>query len=387
MNSYQTNVIVVGAGIAGLTSAIGLIAEGIDVILLEKRARSASAGTAVVLWPNGVKILQSLGMSDGLAAIGSPLLNVEVKSIEGASLGVTDVMAFSNDAKAPVYVVDRNQLKELLLSKLPGSSIHFSFSIEQVHSTPNNIKVISSVGDDLSAEILIGADGINSVIRSQYFNKTPPRRLGVYDWMGITAAIPGISRQGTGLEFLGRGIRAGFMPLRDRHVYFRFTCALNSPPPKTESYVSFLKQIFSDGDKVIQWYLQQIQDSDITFVEESDIDPLSDWVNGRVCLVGDAAHAMTPALGQGANQSLEDAYVLSKTLAAPDASASELLRNYCFFRNERANDILIRSREKTKLFTRSRSALLDEWYDDMKNLSSKSAMKSLFDLVTNGPLR
>lgn len=387
MNHYQTNVIVVGAGIAGLTSAIGLIADGIDVIVLEKRARSASAGTAVVLWPNGVKILQSLGMSDGLATIGSPLLNVEVRSIEGGSLGVTDIMAFSTDAKAPVYVIDRNHLKELLLSKLPQHSIHFSCSVEQVNSTPDNVKVISSVGDEFSAEILVGADGINSAIRSQYFNKTPPSRLGVYDWMGITAAIPEVSQQGTGLEFLGRGIRAGFMPLKDSHVYFRFTCALNSPPPKTQSYVSFLKQIFSGGDKTIQWYLQQIQDSDITFVEESDIDPLSDWVNGRVCLVGDAAHAMTPALGQGANQSIEDAYVLSKTLAAPDTSASELLRDFCFFRKERANDILIRSREKTKLFTHSRSTLLDEWYDDMKNLSSKNAMKSLFDLVANGPLR
>lgn len=386
MNKYQTNAIIVGAGIAGLTSAIALMAEGTDVIVLEKRPRTASAGTAVVLWPNGVKILQSFGLSDGLAAIGSPLSNVEVKTIEGFNLGVTDIVDFSKDAKAPVYVIDRNQLKELFLSKLPKRNIHFSSSIQQVDNSSENVKVTSSSGDEFLAGILIGADGINSSIRSKYFNKAPICRLGVYDWMGITTAIPEVTRQGTGLEFLGRGIRAGFMPLKNGKVYFRFTCALNSLPPKTESHVNFLKRMFSEADRIIQGYLQQISDSDIIFVEESDIDPLLDWVNGRVCLVGDAAHAMTPALGQGANQSIEDAYVLSKTLAATGASTPEMLRDFWFFRKNRVNDILIKSREKTNLFTQSRSALLDEWYDDMKNLSSKGAMKSLFDLVTGGPL-
>lgn len=389
MTSLSSKPIVVGGGIAGLTSAIALQARGFTPTVIERRDRFSPAGAAVVLWPNGTKILRALGLGPILELAGCALREVVVHALDGEYLGTTDVAGLADDLGAPVCIIDRAVLRDILLASVGPDHVVFSQAITDVHQDGDCVVASDSDGNVFKGDFLVAADGVNSLVRKRFFGDARFNRAAVYDWMGITHGLADSMHIGSAAEFIGPGKRAGFLPLRGNKTYFRFTCALSSPPDDTKSHMSTLRDLFGDYIGIIGHYLDNIQEDEVFFTEEGDVNPLEKWNHDRVCLIGDAAHAMTPALGQGANQALEDAFVLAQ--CAHDAlhagkSISHALSSYSAQRITRANDIVVGSRKKTSLFWESRDALLRQWYDDMRNLSSKDAMKSLSDIIKGGPL-
>jgi len=375
MNDVDRHSVIIGAGIAGLSAAIALDQKGISVQVVESRDAEASAGSAVVLWPNGTRILHNLGLKQQLADESTQLAGVRVHRMDGQLIGRTDLSSFGTRCGAPVVAIGRSQLKNVLTSALPPNTVCYATEARNIRSLDDGICV--DLGEVISetADFLVLASGAHCAIRDNHIAKAAVRNAGVGDWLGL-APLP-LPSQNETWEFIGPGIRAGFIPLPSGATYFRFTCRHED----TVNHDQFdrLQSRFGGQCSILDEYLKILPPEAIHYVQEFDMAPLPHWSSGRVIAIGDCAHAMTPALGQGANQSLVDAWTLSELFSGGD----DTLRSLSLFEKRRmnlANSIVRQSAEKTALFLESEKDLMDHWYDDMERLDSPEALSQLFDI-------
>ncbi len=305
--------IVVGGGIAGLASAIGLRERGWDVEVLEQAPAFGEVGAGLSLWPNALSALDALGVGavvreqsvlDGAAGI---------RDEHGRWLSRTDVAAI-RERFGEVAMVHRATLLDVLRSALPDEVLTPGTTVDHV-SPDGQVRT----GDrELRADLVVGADGLRSTVRHAVWADAPaPRYAGYTAWRFVTGRPVDV---GPGSESWGRGERFGFATLSDGRVYCFATA--NVPEGTDGGDLAALRRRFADWHDPVPMLLEEADDADLLHHDLYDLPPLSSYVEGRVALVGDAAHAMTPNLGQGACQALEDAVVLARCggdLAAYDA--------------------------------------------------------------------
>ena len=243
-------------------------------------------------------------------------------------------------------LVHRAVLYESLHQGVPSGIVRFGVRIRDMHAGPGGVRVTLHSGEALEGALLVGADGIASTVRARFFGPTAPVYLGYRSHRFVVDNRDGIEHF---LEFLGRGRRVGLVPIaRDRlYVWTTFNSRLESRAWALESPVA-LRACFAEfTDPRVRSAFAQVRSTEDVLC--TDIEELHQerWIDGRVVLLGDAAHALTPNMGQGAGMAMEDAAVLADELAAAahgDRSLDETLARYASRRQPRVETVTRLSR-------------------------------------------
>ena len=302
------DVLVVGAGIAGLAVAGALRARGFEVSIVERAATLEPLGAGILLGANAVAAARALGVE--LSDRARPARSARITDARGSLLQETTFDSGGRDLAT--YVLHRNDLHERLVAQAPA--VRCGVTVSALAETEAGVEVGFSDGGAGRFDLVIGADGIRSSIRAFALGADAPEILYAgYTCWRLVCADPGVE----GLqEMWGRGRRVGFAPLGDGRLYV-FLVA--NAPARTPSpaWPDGLRALFADFAAPVP----AILDAAATGPEplHHDLEDLArpQWGRGRVWLIGDAAHAMLPNLGQGAGMALEDALVVAHALGAP----------------------------------------------------------------------
>jgi 2-polyprenyl-6-methoxyphenol hydroxylase-like FAD-dependent oxidoreductase len=336
------NVAIAGAGIGGLTLAVALRRRGIEAVVLESAPELAPLGAGLALQPNAMRALASLGIDQAVRAAGAAIARAAVLDQRGRLIGAEhDVAAMAALLGAPTVAVHRARLHQVLLDALGAHHVRLGARVTGLHAGADRVEVEIAGGTTVTTELLVGADGLRSMVRAQLLGDGEPRYAGYTSWRGVTqaGAVPPLPRMS---ESWGHGLRFGMVDIGHGETYW-FAVA-NAPAQGRDGDVKAeLLARFGDWHAPVRALIEATPPARILRTDICDRPPVRSWHRGRVVLLGDAAHPMTPNLGQGACQAVEDAVVLADRLAAePDLERALLA--YEGRRVPRANGMVTASR-------------------------------------------
>lgn len=302
--------IIIGAGIGGLMTAIALQKVGIAAQIYEQAPEARAVGAGLTLWANAVRCLEQVGL-DHVVQAAYMDGGGGIRRWDGQALSIIDTALVKARYHAPIIVVHRAEFLDALLHAA-GHVVHYGKRLIRYENHGDSITAFFEDGTSAQADLLIGTDGIHSLVRQQMHPQVSPVYRGYAAWRGVVD----FQHERVGNmwgEAWGRGARFGIVPLTRNRVYWFATAnrPKNSPPAQHQSE---LLRLFGNWHQPIPQLIQQTAESAILYNDIADLETLPHWLDGRAVLLGDAAHAMTPNLGQGACQAIEDALTLAYTL-------------------------------------------------------------------------
>jgi 2-polyprenyl-6-methoxyphenol hydroxylase-like FAD-dependent oxidoreductase len=315
--------LVIGAGIAGLATAIALQRAGRDVLVLERAPRLDEIGAGISLWPNAIKALRRLGVGDAVEAAGAPAHDAAFRSWRGAQLGASITSRLQDRFGAPLVLVHRARLQAVLRRALGPDAVRLGAECAALDQDEDAVTVRLVGGGVERGAVVIGADGLRSRVRTALVHDGPPHYAGITAWRGVVPTDDTLGHRVSGGESLGGGSLFGVAALNGSQVYW--WAGIRRPEgagdvPRAEK--STLLRAFADWHDPIPELVAATPPNAIIRTCLYDRPPLERMSVGRIALTGDAAHPMLPNLGQGAGQAIEDAVVLGEELAAPDVVAA-----------------------------------------------------------------
>ncbi|MEU6584208.1 FAD-dependent monooxygenase [Nocardia sp. NPDC046763] len=339
-------VIVAGAGIGGLTTAIALRRVGIDVVVVEKvgKAEDLAKGAGVHLWANALRALQHVDLAERVAAIGTEVTAHRYLDWRGRRLGGLDLATLGGEIGAPSVGVSRPDLHRLLLESVGAEALRLGVEVIGFEQNTRRVLVRLADGSSVEGDVLVGADGISSIVRRQLHGPAQPHYSGITAWRGITDYTDPEIPPGEMRIYWGPGARILHYNVSGGRLYW---LALVKSPPRVpdpaEGRKAAVLEVYRGWPAHIQRMLAATAPEAILRTDIVDRDPLPHWGFDRATLLGDAAHPMTPDMAQGAGQAIEDAVCLSRVLvSATDPVAA--LREYERRRIGRANEFVKTSR-------------------------------------------
>jgi 2-polyprenyl-6-methoxyphenol hydroxylase-like FAD-dependent oxidoreductase len=339
---------VVGAGIGGLAAAIALERAGVEPTVLERAPQLREAGFGLVLSANAVTALQSLGLREVVAAQAAPVTRAEIRNPHGELLSLIDYQAHGWET----YGILRSALQQAMLEALPSERLRLGTNCL---GASTDGRVLIAGARPLGRDIVVGADGIRSVVRRSLFGEEPLRYGGHRAWRASTTVDDDrIGDRFVEVWDVGGGF--GFGPAgRGRVYWYCFERVPEGTPAPERPREEFLRRYGAWFDP-IPALIEATEPDAIEPTFTYDRRPSRVWGRGRVTLLGDAAHPMKPNIGQGAAQALEDAVVLG-LCAAETRAPEEMLREYERRRARRARAAVRASRRTGRVAeVRSRTA-------------------------------
>lgn len=320
--SSGKRVIVIGGGIGGLYVTKALLHHGFDVRTYEQASALSEVGAGVYLTPNGVRHLQAVGLGEAVAQRGAPV-NDRSRYFREDGSEIAPVRVTDSSGENGTYGMHRADLIEILADSIPEGVVHLGHRAARFEQDEAGVVVHFENGESVEGDLVIGADGIHSVLRPYVWEDSEPVFSGTSVYRGLVPRdlVEGWPADewymwlGPGKHFLTFPVRSGelinfvgFVPAEDS---FKESWTAPGDPDQLRADFSGwdprIEALLSHVDHTFRWALY-------------DRDPLPTWTKGRLTLLGDAAHAMLPHLGQGANQSIEDGAALVALLkeAGPD---------------------------------------------------------------------
>jgi 2-polyprenyl-6-methoxyphenol hydroxylase-like FAD-dependent oxidoreductase len=363
---------VVGAGIGGLAAAACLSAAGWQVTLLERAGSVEPVGAGLALAPNGLRALDAIGVGDMIRAHAVPQA-MGMRRPDGRWLlrATTETMVADRFGD-PIILLPRATLIEALLTRVPDGVLRLSTEATSVSADGT---VVTSAGEEVRADLVVAADGIGSAVRSALWAAERPRLkyAGFTTWRLLTGPVPADAGPVQMAETWGRGKLFGVMPLAGGRVYC-YAAAVAQPGAPVPAEIADglepgsyppggrdlgeqgeLLRVFGTWHEPITFLVQLVSPAAVLRHDVAELaTPLTSFHQGRVALLGDAAHPMTPNLGQGACQAIEDAVVLARLAARSGndpASVGQALATYTAQRLPRTTRVVRWSRRMGAMST------------------------------------
>ena len=330
----KPKVAVIGAEIGGLTAAVALHQRDLDVEVYEQSPQIAEIGAGVSLSPNAVKAFRALGLDAPIAAIGFESDNQLVRAWNSGDV-ISKVFrkgVYEKEFGAPYLSAHRADLVDVLRRQLPDRVFHLGARCVGVETSDTGARARFADGALIEADLIVGADGIRSVVRQSLFGKDVPRFTGSVCWRGLVPldAFPAglISTDLTlymgphshVIHFMVRGGKlVNFVAHVETNAWTEESwtqeCDRSEVMKTFDGWHEPLLQLLGSSERYYKWALY-------------DREPLDRWSKGRATLLGDSAHAMLPHIGQGACMAIEDGYMLADLIAQIPDDLTEALRQY-----------------------------------------------------------
>ncbi|WP_336086770.1 FAD-dependent monooxygenase [Nocardia sp. SSK8] len=302
--------IVVGGGIGGMAAALALHGRGWSVEVLEQAPEITEVGAGISLWSNALRALDAIGVGDRVRGQAIDGTSAGIRDTRGRWLSRADLAALRERFGTPV-ILHRAVLLDILRSALPAGALRTGISVREARTDGT---VVHSAGTS-TADLVVGADGLRSVVRRAVCGAVEPRYAGYTAWRAVVDLADPPANFG---ETWGRGARFGIAPLKDGRLYcFAVYNAAEHAPGSLDE----VRARFAGWPAPIPALLAAADPDTVLHNDIYELPALPTFTAGRIALLGDAAHAMTPNLGQGGCQALEDAVVLARYAADPGGLA------------------------------------------------------------------
>ncbi len=307
MAQQQQQFLVIGAGIAGLATAVALQRGGHDVAVIEARSDTTS-GAGISIWPNALAALDHLGLGDAVRDAGGRVTAGALRWRDGTWLRRPSPERIVKALGEPLVVLRRSALTGVLADALTTGTVKTGVTAERIDRTSDGVRVTLSDSTTRQAAAVIGADGTHSVV-ARYLNGPLGNRYAGYTaWRGVAdvAIDPELSG-----ETFGAGRECGHVPLGAGHTYWFATERAPEGRVAAEGELAYLKTRFGSWAHPLPELLAATSPGAVLRNDLYDREEARVWSKGPIVLVGDAAHPMRPHLGQGGCQGLEDAAILA----------------------------------------------------------------------------
>ena len=328
-------VLVAGGGIGGLATAVSLRKQGFDAVVFERAERLSEIGAAIGVQTNAVRALREIGAVDEVLRVGVPIEHYRYYSWRGRRLVDWPQGDIGRGIGEPTVVVHRAQLQRALLDALPAESVRLGRIVTGYREHPDGGSLEFADGTEEKGDLVVGADGIRSVLREGLLGPAEPRYSG---WIALRGIAPSFSHLsfplGVARQTLGRGLTFGMWHISDGRVYWVATAAvpagLRDEPGAGRK--AWILDRFRSAHEPVAELIEATPAEVILRNDICDRPPVESWSGRRLTLVGDAAHPTTPVTGQGGGQAIIDAHVLGTALGGTaeldDASLADAFARY-----------------------------------------------------------
>jgi 2-polyprenyl-6-methoxyphenol hydroxylase-like FAD-dependent oxidoreductase len=318
-------VVVIGAGIGGLTAAIALKQAGFQVRVFERVEELRAIGAGITLQINAMAAMDRLGLCERLVSEGNQINEAQIR-YEGKVLSRLKFATMSEPFMHPFLAIHRGRLQAALTDALGRELITLGTEVRQFEQDEEKVRIRLPTGESVEADLLVGADGIHSAIREILWGSEPLRRSGYTAWRGI-CPNPNLWPKDLFFEAWGEGQLFGGGAIDDENLYWFATKLVSQEDTDGDDPRAEILERFAGWQSPVPDVIRATAPDKVIRAELHDRPPRFPWGRGRVTLLGDAIHPMTPNLGQGGGQAVEDGVVLAHELKTA-RSIEQCLRNY-----------------------------------------------------------
>lgn len=382
--------IIIGAGIGGTSAGIALKRLGHEVVIYDQIRENKPVGAALSLWPNGVKVLNWLGLREDVAALGGLMdMMAYADGHTGETMCRFSLDPVTSQTGQRPYPVARADLQALLMERFGMADIRLGMRVVAVDQSADAVQVTFENGETDTADVLIGADGARSLTRAHVLGAPVERRYSGYtNFNGLVPIDERVGPADQWTTYVADGKRVSVMPVAGDRFYFFFDVPQASGLPYDRADgAAPLRAAFEGWAEGVQVLLDAIDPAvSLNRVEIWDIDPFHTWVRGRVALLGDSAHNTAPDIGQGACSALEDSFVLGLVFALNDLGPEDALLRYQQARAERAGDLVLRARKRAHETHGFDPAVTAEWYAGLRGETGENVIRGIVGNITDSPV-
>lgn len=340
VGGMSERIMVVGAGIAGLATAVALRRVGHDVTVIEQRTDTAT-GAGISIWPNALAALDVLGLGEQVRAAGGRVSAGAVRWRDGRWLRRPAADRIVRALGEPLVIIHRGTLTEILAGALPAGTVTHGVAATALEVSRTGARITVSDGTVATVDAVVGADGVDSLVARHLNGDLPRRYAGYTAWRGIASYALDPDLAG---ETMGPGLEVGHVPMGPTHTYWFATQRVPQGQMAAGGEHAHLQRVFGDWPEPIPGLLASTDPAAVLRNDLYDRAPAATWARDRAVIVGDAAHPMRPHLGQGGCQGLEDAAILAALTVGGETDLSSAFARFADFRRRRVRALVLESR-------------------------------------------
>ena len=331
MTTPGQRVLIVGANMGGAAAALALRKVGIEAVAFDRMPASPPMNGGLHIWTNGAKALEWLGVG-AIRELGAPVDLLEFRSWKGPVLLRANVGALALRYGDGPFFVPRQDLPRTLHGALDADVVQWGRKATGFRQDADGVTLTFADGSEEHGQVLIGADGINSMTRTVLQGEIKPRPAGYQDWGAVVEFTHPKAPAGYYPTYWGPGTRLGIANIGGGRVYWAAALPRPEGTAVEAPALDEMLERFKGWPAPVEDVIRATSPDAFYGAQIRDLKPLDRWGEGRVTLLGDAAHAMTPNAGRGVSEALEDAVILALKLRRVDLRAGEkvdaVLREY-----------------------------------------------------------
>ena len=379
----QMKVLIIGAGVAGLTLGALLQQRGFSPKIVERAPAFGHVGYVIVIWPSGSRVLKGLGLYEQLEEVGCPFTKYNVFNYKGELIKNYNIDKVA-EKYGPIISIYRPELIDLLSSPIKKKNLKMNTMVSSITQTEKEAIVEFENGKKESFDIVIGCDGVRSKTRTQVLGEKPLAYSGMSGW-GFWVD-PELSKTEGIVEYWGKGKFFGLWPTKGKLAAFTSIKVDKDFTSPKEIRIDQVRENFKEFKGIIPEILKQLDDPDKIFFDNYNDLKINTWSSGRVVLVGDSAHAILPNAGAGVSMALESAAVMADELCRTDSKYfSHAFHQYEKRRRSRVSGVQDQSRIMGKLIYTD-SDFLSNTRDKLMRLYTSNFLFKHWDKILSEPL-